>query len=105
MEKQMEAHLNEEFKLWSFVVLCQSKSRMQEGKKEKSNIKFKRTETVGHILSTSWSPFHAYYISFRSLGSQESNASNSLQIGAEMKKLWSFEATAPSWRVISKFNL
>ena len=29
MENQMEAHLNEEFKLWSFVVLCQSQSRMQ----------------------------------------------------------------------------
>ena len=49
MEKHMEAHLNEEFKLWSFVVLCQSKSRMQEGKKEKSNMKFKRIETIGHI--------------------------------------------------------
>ena len=74
MAKQMEAHLHEEFKLWSFVVLCQSKSRMQGGKREKSNMKkFQRTATVGHISSTSWSPFYEYYISFQSSGSQESN--------------------------------
>ena len=61
----MEAHLHEEFKLWSFVVLCQIKSRMQGGKKEKSNMKkFKRTATIGHILSTYWSPFDVYYMCF-----------------------------------------
>ena len=53
--------------------------------------KFKRTATLGHILSTSQSPFYAYYVSFRSLGSQESNASNNMQIRAEMKKLWPLE--------------
>ena len=48
MAKQMEAHLHEEFKLWSFVFLFQSQSRMQGGKKEKSNMKkFKRTELLG----------------------------------------------------------
>nr|CAN74259.1 hypothetical protein VITISV_015531 [Vitis vinifera] len=41
--------------------------------------------------STSSSPFHAYYISFRSLGSQESNNSNGVQIGVETKKLWSLQ--------------
>ena len=88
----MESHLPEEFKLWSFLVLCQSQSRMQGGKKEKSNMKkFKRIATVGHISSTFWSPFHSYYISFRILGSQESNASNGTWIGVEMKKLWPFE--------------
>ena len=88
----MEAHLHEELKLWIFVVLCQSQSRMQGGKWEKSNIKkLKRIAIVGHILSTSWSPFHAYYIVFRSSGSQESNALNSVQIGVETKKLWPFE--------------
>ena len=39
MTKQMEAHLHEESKLWSFVVLCQSQSRMQGGKTEESNMK------------------------------------------------------------------
>ena len=88
----MEANLHEESKLWSFVVLCQSKSRMQGGKREKSNMKkFKRTTNFGHISSILWSPFYAYYMFFRSLGSQESNASNSARIGVEMRKLWPLE--------------
>ena len=37
MAKQMEAHLHEESKLWSFVVLCQSQSRMQGGKTQKKS--------------------------------------------------------------------
>ena len=49
--------------------------------------KFKRIETVGYISITCRSPFHAYYISFGSSGSQESNASNGVQIRVEMKKL------------------
>ncbi|WKA01774.1 hypothetical protein VitviT2T_020038 [Vitis vinifera] len=65
---------------------------MQGGKGEKSNMKkFKRIATVGHISSTFWSPFHVYYMSFRILGSQKSNASNGTQIGVETKKLWPFE--------------
>ena len=38
----MKAHLHKEFKLWSFVVLCQSQSRMQGGKREESNMKNSR---------------------------------------------------------------
>ena len=53
--------------------------------------KFKRRAASEHISSTSWSPFYTYYISFRSLGSQKSNALNSVQIGAETKKLWPLE--------------
>ena len=53
----------------------------KEGKqREKSNMKkFKRTATLRHISSTFWSPFYAYHMSFRSSGSQESNASNGAQ--------------------------
>ena len=65
----------------------------EEKIREKSNIKkFKRIATLGHISSTFWGPFHVYYMSFWSLGSQESNTSNGMWIGAEMKKLWPFEA-------------
>ena len=66
---------------------------MQGGKQiEESNMKkSKRIATVGHISSTFWSPFYAYYMLFRILGSQESNALNSVQIGAETKKLWPLE--------------
>ena len=41
--------------------------------------------------STSWSSNYAYDILFQILGSQESSASNGMQFGGEMKKLWSFE--------------
>ena len=64
---------------------------MQWWKTEESKKKFKRIENLGNILSTSWSPFPAYYMSFRSLGSQKSNASNGARIGVETKKLWPFE--------------
>ena len=64
----------------------------KEKQREKSNMKkFKRTETIGHISSTYWSPFSAYYMSFRSSRSQESNSLNGMWIGAEMKKLWLFK--------------
>ena len=41
--------------------------------------------------STSWCSNYAYYISFLSLGSQESSSSNGTQFGGEMKKLRPFE--------------
>ena len=48
-------------------------------------------------------------ILFQSLGSQESNASNSVRIGAEMKKLWPFEDNYAKlkghFKMILKFNL
>ena len=44
-----------------------------------------------HFWSTSWSSNYAYNISFQSLGSQESSASNGMRFGGELKKLWSFE--------------
>ena len=50
MEKQMEAHLHEESKLWSFVVLCQSQSRMQGGKTEESNVKNSRGQKLLDIF-------------------------------------------------------
>ena len=46
MAKQMEAHLHEESKLWSFVVLCQSQLRMQGGKTEESNMKNSRGQQL-----------------------------------------------------------
>ena len=74
--------------------LPKSNQECNEGKqRKKSNMKkFNRTATVGHILSTSWNSFYAYYVLFWSTGSQESNALNSTQIRAEMKKLWPLKA-------------
>ena len=53
----------------------------------KQHVECKRTSTVWHFWSTSQSPFDACYMSFRSSGSQQFNASNGLQIGVEIKKL------------------
>ena len=50
----MEAHLHEEFKLWSFVVLCQSQSRMQGGKAKK-NLTWRIKED-----SNSWTHFEYF---------------------------------------------
>ena len=53
--------------------------------------KIQRVAVSRKIWSTFWSPFYTRYISFWSLGSRESNASNGVQFGAEMKKLWPIE--------------
>ena len=50
-----------------------------------------RTAVTRKIWSILWSPFFTYYISFRSLGSQESNSSKDVQFRAETKKLWLIE--------------
>ena len=68
------------------------KTRENRGEKPKqSNSHHPISSTVGNISITSRSSFQAYYISFQSLGSQESIASNSDRFGVETKKLWPFE--------------
>ena len=44
-----------------------------------------------HFWSTSRSLFSSYYILFQRWGSQESNASNRVRFGAEMRKIWPSE--------------
>ena len=46
---------------------------------------------LSHFWSTSRSSFFACYIPFEILGSQESNALNSVWFGAEMRKIWPSE--------------
>ena len=53
--------------------------------------KSKRTASIRHILSPSGNPFYTWYMLFRNSRSQESNASNGVQIIAKTKKLWPFE--------------
>ena len=60
--------------------------------------KFKRAEVARNIWRNFWSPLSTYYISFRSSGSQESNASNGVQIRVETKKLWPFEGNCAKLR-------
>ena len=70
MAKQWKAQKHEEPKLWSFKVLCHKQI----------------------FWSTSWSSIYAYYMSFRSSGSYQFNASNGTQFGVEMKELQPLEA-------------
>ena len=86
-------------KLWSSIALCQSRSkyaRKEQWKRGKAS-KVKRSKEdsscslLSHFWSTSRSPFSTCYIPFQSSGSQESNASNRVWFGAEMRKIWPSE--------------
>ena len=46
---------------------------------------------LSHFWSTFRSPFSTCYIPFQSSGSQESNASNCVWFGAEMRNIWPLE--------------
>ena len=64
--------------------------------KERSKEKVKKIEDSSyslpsHFWSTFRSLFSTCYIPFQSSGSQESNASNCLPFGAEMRKIWPSE--------------
>ena len=69
-------------KLWLFEDDCANHER-----KCRTSI----LQLLDTFWSTSWSSNYAYYTLFRRSGSQESNASNSVRIGVETKKLWPFE--------------
>ena len=63
--------------------------------KRKNRVKRKTEDSscslLWHFWSTSRSPFFTFYIPFQSSGSQESNASNRVRFGAEMRKIWPSE--------------
>ncbi|KAL6313633.1 hypothetical protein AAG906_008138 [Vitis piasezkii] len=69
-------------------------SQVKERSKEENRVK--RTEDSScslpsHFWSTFRSSFSTCYIPFQSSGSQESNASNRVRFGAEMRKIWPLE--------------
>ena len=76
--------------LKSFAI---SKSGMQGGE-AKRNLPWSILDDshFSHFWSTYWSPIYACYISFRSSGSQKSNASNGVWFGVEMKELQPLQA-------------
>ena len=94
MPKQMEAHLHEEPKLWSFRVLCQKQIMNARRENKERNLTWRIQEDkncwthLEHFLES----ISCILMSFWSSGSQESNASNGTQIRAELKKLWPLEA-------------
>ena len=94
MEKELESHLQEEPKLWSFIVLLQNQimSARRENKERNLTWRIQEDSNYWTQIEHLWSPFYAYYMSFRSLWSQESNALNGVRIRVEMKKLLPLES-------------
>ena len=69
-------------------------SQVKERSKEENRVKRIEDRSCSlplHFWSTSRSLFSTCYIPFQSSGSQESNASNHVRFGAEMRKIWPSE--------------
>ena len=93
MAKLLEAQIHEETKLWSLIVLCLNRSKYARNKQWREENKVRKTEDSScslpsHFWSTYRSPFSTSHIPFQSLGSQESNSSNRVQFGAQIRKIW-----------------
>ena len=68
----------------------QGKNNGEEEKQGKEN-RGHSYSLPSHFWSTSQRPFFTFYIPFQSSESQESNNSNHVRFGAEMKKIWPLE--------------
>ncbi|RVW72359.1 hypothetical protein CK203_056244 [Vitis vinifera] len=80
--------------LQSFAFWIIKTSQVKEGSKEENKVKKIEDSSCSlpsHFWSTSRSPFSTYYIPFQRSGSQDSNASNCVRFGAEMRKIWPSE--------------
>ena len=69
---------------------------MQEKNNGEEENRVKKTEDssysiLSHFWCTSRSPFSTFYIPFQSSESQESNGSNHVRFGAELRKIWPLE--------------
>ena len=96
MAKLLEAQIHEETKLWNLLVLCLSRLKYARKEQWREENRVKKIEDRScslplHFWSTSRSPFSTCYIPFQSSGSQESNSSNRVRFGAEMRKIWPLE--------------
>ena len=69
-----------------------SKEKQREAKRSKEENRGHSCSLPSHFWRTSRSPFFTCYKPFQSSGSQESNTSNHVQFGAEMRKIWPSEA-------------
>ena len=77
-----------------FGSLRQAKQRREAKKRSKERVKKTEDSSCSlpsHFWGTSRSPFSTCYIPFQSSGSQESNTSNRVRFGAEMRKIWPSE--------------
>ena len=88
---------------FSYTKASQQKEKSKEKQKEaKRKTEDSSCSLLWHFWSTSRSPFSTCYIPFQSSGSQESNASNRVRFGAEMRKIWPSEDNCS--RLVRKFR-
>ena len=69
-------------------------SQVKERSREENRVKKTQDSSCSlpyHFWSTSRSPFSIYYIPLQSSGSQKFNASNRVQFGSKMRKIWPSE--------------
>ncbi|RVW33137.1 hypothetical protein CK203_094859 [Vitis vinifera] len=95
MAKLLEAQIYEETKLWSLIILCLSSSKYARKEQWRRRKQGRKTGTQLQssfaLLEHFRSPFSTFYIPFQSSESQESNDSNHVRFGAEMRKIWPSE--------------
>ena len=107
MVKLLEAQIHEEPSFgapYPFAKVVQSMQGKNNGEEEN---RVKKTEDsscslLSHFWRTFRSPFSTCYIPFQISGSQESNASNHVRFGAEMRKIWPSEDNCS--RLVRKFR-
>ena len=97
MAKQWRAQIHEEPSFgapYPFAIVVQSMQGEKQGER-KNRVKKREDSSCSlllHFWSTSRSPFSTFYIPFQISVSQESNASNDVQFGVEMKELHPLQA-------------
>ena len=90
--KWWRSYLDKLNQAFSYTKASQQKEKSKEKQKEaKRKTEDSSCSLLWHFWSTYRSPFSTYYIPFQSSGSQESNASNRVRFGAEMRKIWPSE--------------
>ncbi|KAL6319156.1 hypothetical protein AAG906_011240 [Vitis piasezkii] len=73
------------------ITLSTTPKQANKRREAKRKIEDNSCSLISHFWSTSQSPFSTFYIPFQSSGSKESNASNRVRFGAEMRKIWPME--------------
>ena len=90
--KWWRSYLDKLKQAFSYTKASQQKEKSKEKQKEaKRKIEDSSCSLLWHFWSTSRSSFSTCYIPFQSSGSQESNASNRVRFGTEMRKIWPLE--------------
>ncbi|RVW66708.1 hypothetical protein CK203_065751 [Vitis vinifera] len=91
---ELHSPLSKSFKVCKERTMEKGKARKVKRSKEDSSCSL-----LSHFWSTSRSPLFTCYIPFQRSGSQESNSSNRVRFGAEMRKIWPSEANCSRFGV------